>query len=69
MHYLRQELKRFEHLKNVHVSSWSMPTIWGGASLLQMQLRAFQDLAAMKGNGLWDWDFVFNLSESDFPIK
>jgi hypothetical protein len=34
-----------------------------------MQLRAFQDLAAMKGNGLWDWDFVFNLSESDFPIK
>ena len=46
-----------------------MSTIWGGASLLQMHLRAFKELSELKAANEWSWDFVLNLSESDFPIK
>lgn len=69
MHYLKKELKKLDYLENVHVSSWSMATMWGGASLLQMHLRVFEELQSMKTSGMWNWDFVLNLSESDFPIK
>jgi len=42
-----------------------MATIWGGASLLQMLLRAMKDVLS-----LWkDWDFFINLSGLDFPIE
>jgi hypothetical protein len=49
--------------------SWSMPTMWGGANLLDMHLKVMQELLQMKKDGKWNWDFVLNLSESDFPIK
>jgi len=65
---LKRELKKLK-LKNVHVSDWSLATIWGGASLLQTYLRAMQELSDLKRNAQWDWQFVINLSESDFPIK
>ena len=42
-------------------------TIWGGASLLTMLLSAIKELLEMED---WtDWDFVLNLSESDYPVK
>lgn len=66
--FLKRELKKLK-LKNVHVSDWSLATIWGGASLLQTHLRAMQELSDLKRNAQWDWQFVINLSESDFPIK
>lgn len=40
-------------------------TIWGGASLLRMLLSSMQGLLSSN----WEWDFVINLSESDFPVK
>ena len=72
MSYLKNELLKLEkilNLKNFHVSRWSMPTIWGGASLLQMHLKAMKELDDLKQNGTWNWDFLINLSETDFPIK
>jgi protein xylosyltransferase len=44
-------------------------TIWGGASLLTVLLSGMEDLTnnAMKWG--WEWDYVINLSESDFPLK
>ncbi len=62
-------LIKFANRANIYMSSWTMPTIWGGANLLDMHLRAMQELLQMKLDGKWDWDFVLNLSESDFPIK
>lgn len=41
-------------------------TIWGGASLLKMLLESMKDLLEKPS---WHWDFVINLSESDFPVK
>jgi protein xylosyltransferase len=43
-----------------------MATIWGGSSLLQMLLRALDDLIQKEE---WKWDFFINLSGSDYPIK
>lgn len=40
-------------------------TIWGGASLLTTFLKSAQQMLAHDHN----WDFLVNLSESDFPIK
>lgn len=40
-------------------------TIWGGASLLSMLLSSMKELLKLG----WEWDFVLNLSESDYPVK
>lgn len=40
-------------------------TIWGGASLLEMLLSSMKELLSFN----WQWDFVINLSESDYPVK
>ncbi len=61
---LYEELSDFP---NVYFPSWRMATIWGGASLLQMLLRALQDLEDVLAD--WTWDYFINLSESDYPIR
>lgn len=50
---------------NIKLASSRFSTIWGGASLLTMLLAAMRDLTRLG----WQWDFVINISESDFPIK
>ena len=52
---------------NVYFPTWRMATIWGGASLLQMLLRALEELEYVLTE--WKWDFFINLSESDYPLK
>lgn len=47
------------------MASRRFSTIWGGASLLQMLLSGMREFTALG----WEWDFMINLSESDFPIK
>lgn len=44
-----------------------LATIWGGASLLEILLTSMQ--ALLKLHDRWPWDYVINLSESDFPLK
>ncbi|XP_067140473.1 xylosyltransferase oxt-like isoform X1 [Centruroides vittatus] len=55
-----------EKYSNIRLSRWRLSTIWGGASLLQMLLRCISNIIDLKN---WKWDFVINLSESDFPVK
>lgn len=40
-------------------------SIWGGASLLTTLLTSANEMLARDRN----WDFLVNLSESDFPVK
>ncbi|XP_026762839.2 xylosyltransferase oxt [Galleria mellonella] len=64
--YLHRKLMSLEkQLPNVKLAATRYSTIWGGASLLKMLLAAMKDLFRLE----WQWDFVINLSESDFPIK
>ncbi|XP_053683028.1 xylosyltransferase oxt [Sabethes cyaneus] len=63
----RELLKLEEHFPNIRLSRKRWSTIWGGASLLQMLLSSMEHL--LKETPHWKWDFVMNLSESDFPVK
>ncbi|CAH1398513.1 unnamed protein product [Nezara viridula] len=65
--YLMRQLVEVEKkLKNVRLSRNRNASIWGGASLLTVLLRAMIELIPDK---TWKWDYVINLSESDFPVK
>lgn len=64
--YLYRELLELEEkFPNIRLARKRFSTIWGGASLLTMLLQCMQDLLESS----WHWDFVINLSESDFPVK
>lgn len=55
------------HLEKAHdniiLAKSRFNTIWGGTSLLRMILDSINHL------GLYEWDYLINLSESDFPVK
>ena len=51
--------------ENIYVTPNRWATIWGGASLLSMLTDCFKTLLEKD----WEWDFVLNLSESDYPLK
>ncbi|XP_053953163.1 xylosyltransferase oxt [Anastrepha ludens] len=64
--YLYRKLLELESkFPNIRLGRKRFSTIWGGASLLTMLLQCMEDLLAKE----WQWDFVINLSESDFPVK
>ena len=52
--------------KHVYVTPNRFATIWSGTSLLSMLIESFKTLVNKKD---WNWDFVINLSESDYPLK
>jgi len=66
--YLYRELVKLSHtLPNLRLVKQRFSTIWGGSSLLSMLLSSMGELLSMSD---WsDWDFVLNLSESDWPVK
>ena len=65
--YLYRELLKLEpKFPNIRLARKRFSSIWGGASLLQMLLSCMEYLLYESG---WQWDFVLNLSESDFPLK
>ena len=55
--------------ENIRLSRNRLATIWGGASLLRVLLNCMHDLLTMKDWSSYQWDYVINLSESDFPVK
>ncbi|XP_075164443.1 xylosyltransferase oxt [Haematobia irritans] len=64
--YLYRKLLELESkFTNIRLARTRFSTIWGGASLLTMLLKCMDDLLKSSHQ----WDFVINLSESDFPVK
>lgn len=53
----------YEEKSNFIFATNRLNTIWGGTSLLRMYLNAIKDLQTLQ------WDFIINLSESDYPVK
>ncbi len=65
--FMFRELSELEgRLDNVRMVKERFSTIWGGASLLQMHLSCIRELLRLHH---WRWDYVLNLSESDYPLK
>ncbi|KAK7082661.1 Xylosyltransferase 2 [Halocaridina rubra] len=62
----REVLQLEEQFPNIQVSRYRLSTIWGGASLLTILLHCMKQVLEISS---WDWDFIINLSESDYPIK
>lgn len=64
--YMYREMKHLEAQfgnGKIKVAEQRWATIWGGASLLKMLLGCMKDMT-------WkEWDFVINLSESDYILK
>ncbi len=58
-----------KNVTNILLSNWSMQPVWAGTSLLFMHLRAMKDLLKMRSSNQWNWDYIINLSEADFPIR
>ena len=54
---------------NVKLCDWSDDNLWGGAKFFETILRIMSDLLELKNNEIWDWDLIFNMSESDFLFK
>ncbi|RZC41939.1 Branch, WSC, and/or Xylo C domain containing protein, partial [Asbolus verrucosus] len=66
-YYLFCELLFLERrFPNIRLTRRRFATIWGNASLLEMLLSCMSELLNMSS---WKWDFVLNLSESDYPVK
>ena len=64
--YLVRNLLPLERrFSNIHLTRKRLSTIWGGASLLDVLLESVQHLLKVHSS----WQFVFNLSESDFPVR
>lgn len=70
MKFLKQQLSRvLKGYDNIRIADWSMETIWGGSSLLKMHLRVMHELKQLRDEEKWNWSYLINLSESDFPLK
>ncbi|KAI6190281.1 Protein xylosyltransferase [Aphelenchoides bicaudatus] len=61
-----QMLLEKQGYSNFYVSHRQFPTIWGGSGLLEMFLHVIE--WTLSHENLKEWDYIFNLSESDFPI-
>uniref|UniRef100_A0A1I7TYM1 protein xylosyltransferase n=1 Tax=Caenorhabditis tropicalis TaxID=1561998 RepID=A0A1I7TYM1_9PELO len=65
--YMFKEMEKVaEKVPNIHVTSRRFSSIWGGASLLQAFQQVVRD--SLEIEQFKDWDYIFNFSESDFPI-
>nr|CAG4646048.1 EOG090X01AN [Macrothrix elegans] len=63
--YLYRHLLNLENkFSNIKITKNRHASIWGGASLLDVILSAITELLQIDNK----WEWVFNLSESDFPI-
>lgn len=65
--YMYEELLKLEQkASNIRLARKRYSTIWGGASLLRMLMASMTELLRESD---WEWDFIINLSESDFLVK
>lgn len=61
-----QFLLESQGYNNFHVTDQFFPTIWGGSSLLDMFLYVVK--WTLSNPNFQQWDYIFNFSESDFPV-
>ena len=63
--YMYENLKVLEHNSNVKLAKNRFGTEWGGTSFLTMMTNGMQEMLEMN----WQFDFVINVSGTDFLIK
>ena len=63
--WMFSQLKSLETLPNVRLSTKRFKTFWASNTLLYLLLACFKEILQLG----WDFDYVMNISESDFPVK
>lgn len=53
-------------VSNIHLTNKRYPTTWGASNLLMTHLEAFKQIF---DEFKWNFSFILNLSETDFPLK
>eukprot|EP00053_Salpingoeca_punica_P014111 m.128141 g.128141 ORF g.128141 m.128141 type:complete len:769 (+) comp16385_c0_seq1:197-2503(+) len=62
--YMYEELKDWvTRYPNVFLTTWRLGSVWGGANLYEVYIRGMIDLLE------YDWEYFFNLSETDYPVR
>jgi len=65
--YLYEQLLLLsKKISNIHLTNKRYPTTWGSSNLLMTHLEAFKQIF---DEFKWNFSFILNLSESDFPLK
>lgn len=65
--YLYEQLVLLsKKISNIYLTNKRYPTTWGSSTLLTTHLEGFKQIfEELK----WNFSFILNLSESDFPLK
>ena len=64
-HWLFSHLSSLEVLPNIKLAQHRFKTFWASNTLLFLLLACFREIFKLG----WDFDYVINISESDFPVK
>lgn len=65
--YLYEQIELFSRqMTNIRLTTKRFPTTWGSSTLLSTHLEAFREIFE---KFKWNFSFILNLSESDFPLK
>ena len=63
--FMYQELRYLEAFPNIRFFRERYRSFWGSNSVLFLLLQGMRELLESG----WDWDYVMNISESDFPVR
>ena len=63
--WMHNELKILEEFPNIKLTKQRFTTFWASNTLLFLLLASFKEILQIG----WTFDYVMNISESDFPLK
>lgn len=63
--YMYEQLKYLATFQNIKFFNTRYTSFWGSNTILYMLLRGIREILEME----WNFDYVMNISESDFPVR
>ena len=64
-HWMFSQLKTLETFPNIKLATDRFKTFWASNTLLYLLLHSMKDILELG----WDFDYLVNMSESDFPLR
>ena len=64
-HWMFSQLEDLETFPNIKLATQRFQTFWASNTLLYLLLTSMKDILQLG----WDFDYLVNISESDFPVR
>ena len=64
-HWMFSQLKPLQSFPNIKLATERFQTFWASNTLLFLLLTSMKDILQLG----WDFDYLVNISESDFPVR